>query len=817
MATSADAAPPREMLLVHSTSLIGSQSSSGIDTGALMRESSDIARHAAGEGRLEKLLAGEMSLLRQEMYHNFESVSKMLQHLLDMQFRKKKDPDRGSVKDKAANAKKSRVMTPPGGIIHEPRQPKLFMKQLIKRENSASSMSIPEDKVLEQSDGQDGLDELLLEGSLGEQGRGQPSAFLPDGASDRGRVESKSSGACSAQPDCEGFRTGQPCVQHAAVSSLRSFQEQTLFGTAQVPHAFSDNDGHQPGRPADPRAVLSEGGRGSSSEFRSSLVHRAGHQRRPVEDAAAQAPPTRQAWGALQNAPRTNTPFSAAGMVSIRGGASREAAVNDQLFSRAGIVVQPFSRDNSQSQSPKASPVASDIIASVLPDSEGLINSGFRQHGRLLAQHDDNGLLADAEAEQRMCRRGSTAPAGRIGHKATSALDAQGEQVVAGLQAPEEYQVIGKEILWNDEEEVVPENSTCWQLWLHTLKTQLLARVGTHAYVVPIRCGGLSPWFPEHLFASQLFTAFLCLTACWAALHPLMILAHAVAEGRDHPVLLSETVQAVGAALSLSLFTGCSFNGWALAATSQRLSFLARRAGFLNDLARSTCTSASLLVGLFLLAVSLRLFLLLKGLHIFGLSCSMIGFGSFAVSSMLLFAQALFLHRLAAALAGTVDLFAEQMVLGETVSWGREQWKLTMALVSDANNKLHNGLLVLLLTLVLFVFCAVYEGFIHQRNVDLVPGCIVAFAAMTVFSRLSTVAAQCESIPPMLGRLLVEDERHDAQLTRLMARIRDSNAGIQILGVRVSPALVSKGVYSVGGVAMFLVLNFKAELRSLHV
>lgn len=520
--------------------------------------------------------------------------------------------------------------------------------------------------------------------------------------------------------------------------------------------------------------------------------------------------PAKSAWGQPRHAPRNNTPF----------GRNSESHVNSQLFERAGIRVRFYSRENCGA------------VASGKGSGSGLADRDPRgaREGDFSPQADAEGAelelngipeaeedvasklsLKAQELQQQVARAQSKARKGApsvIGRKASFVLEQQGEEAVANMEAEEEYQVLGKEVLWAPDEVDEIEDPSCWQRCVHSLMTKWLPPAGARTYSVPLKLGGLSPWHPEHLRSSQCYVVLLSAAAAWSAIHP--IVQHA-AKGSRAP--LTEHVLAVGAALSLFLFTGCSFNGWALAATSQRLSFVAQRSGFLNDLARSSWTSALGLLSLFLLAIGLRLFTFIEEP-----TEAAIQFASFFVVSLLLTSQALILHRLAAALTGTADFFAEQMVMGDTVAWGRQQWKLTLALFSDANNKLHYGLLVLQLTLVTFVFSIAFEGVIHLRSVlELAPGALMAAAIFTAFGRLSTVAAHCSSIPSMLGRLLVDDEQEDAQLTRLIARVKDSNAGIQILGVRLAPASVSRAVYTVGGIAMFLVLNFKKELRALDL
>lgn len=408
--------------------------------------------------------------------------------------------------------------------------------------------------------------------------------------------------------------------------------------------------------------------------------------------------------------------------------------------------------------------------------------------------------------QQRARSRASLA----IGCRATEALVEQGQQVVANLQACPEYQVIGKELLWTSKEEDVDEDITCWKRYSKFLLRQLPAMAGGRLYSLLMKLGGLSPILPTHEYLSLLHSISVRSAGAWAALHPLVLLLQQQLANLDRG-LLTEAALGLGAAVSLLLFVRWD-SSWALAETSQQLSVLAHRAGFLNDLARSTWFSALFLLVLFISAVSLRIyaFVILKD--------SLLLLVSFVISSFILLVEALYLHRLSAAFTGNMDYFAEQMVFGETVAWGREQWKLTMALLSDANNKLQQGMLVLQFTLIAFVFLVAFEAVINRSPlVGLAPGAIVAFSILTIFTRVSAVAAQCESTPSMLGRLDVKDESHDSQLIRLMSRIRSSHAGLHVLGARISPALVSKGVYMVGGVAMFLVLNFRKELGDLHI
>lgn len=526
-----------------------------------------------------------------------------------------------------------------------------------------------------------------------------------------------------------------------------------------------------------------------------------------MSEGAGTVPQVRQAWGQPRRLMR-RTP----GSNSARP--DREAEVNRQVFERAGIRVRTFSRDDS--------PAIEPAVASVIPEGAAAGNSDASRIAPLADAKEQTPRDMQQPAELRgasKIKRVFYSSAAQIGQRANLALEQHGEQVVADFQmeADEEYQVVGREVLWAEEEEEPQENASRWHRYWGIVKMRWLARAGVRIYSVPMRLGALSPWQPERPGMSQIYSALLCLVVAWAAIHPLVLLSQ---HEEELPGLYTEAVLGVAAALSLVLFTRFGFSRWDLAATSQRLSCLAQRAGFLNDLARSTWTAASLLYSLFFAAAGLRLTALLSDLEeSVDLQKNLVlRFVSFSITSFVLFSQALFLHRLAAALTGAADFFAEQMVLGESITWGREQWTLTMALFSEANNKLHYSLLVLSISLITFVFVAAFEVVISQRPLlELAPGVIVAFAVLMVFSRFATVAAHCGSIPSMLGRLLVDDELHDAQLSRLIARIRDSQAGIHILGVRVSPALLSKGVYSAGGVAMFLVLNFHAELRNLQV
>lgn len=160
--------------------------------------------------------------------------------------------------------------------------------------------------------------------------------------------------------------------------------------------------------------------------------------------------------------------------------------------------------------------------------------------------------------------------------------------------------------------------------------------------------------------------------------------------------LLSEVALAVGAAMSLLFFTGCSRDNWALATMSHRQG---------SPSWRSRQASATTWTGPYC-GVDIAL-------------CHLPG------------------HRLHFLQPGVADFFAEQMVLCESVMWARDQWKLTTALVSDTNNKLHRCLMVLLLTLTIFMFSSSYEAVIRTRFITLALASIVGFALLTAFSCLS--------------------------------------------------------------------------------
>lgn len=543
-----------------------------------------------------------------------------------------------------------------------------------------------------------------------------------------------------------------------------------------------------------------------------------------------------QAWAPHRvGARHRGTPPRAFG--SNRNG--NESAVNNQLFERAGLVVQPFyvsggsmHASSSQSRELPIMPDADNELAS--PQQEPQIAAvGAQPHQVPGAQEPVANQPANEPADAISLRPPVTPKRNKsmepsralsgvvrnisrqwvagqsIGKKALNLLREQGEKVVADLNPAQDYQVAGNEVLFVEEEpDEENEGSTCcWRCWSHVQRS-VVPRAGAWAYTFFLKLGGLSPWWPTAFWLSLTYITVLRALIIWAAVHTLVIFG---LNSTDKMSLSTEAALAIGAALSLCLFIS---SGWSLAVTSQRLSFLADQAGFLNDLARSTCQSAVVLVVLFLSAIGLRIAVFVEADSELD---SMILLSTFVVTCLVFLSQALYLHRISAALTGAVDFFAESMVLGEVNAWGRDQWKLTMALLSDANSKIQEGLLVLQLTLVAFVFLAAYERIVLSRSLlSLAPGAIVAFAILTVFGRAANVAAQCESTPSMLGRLPVETEEDDAQLTRLMTLIKDSNAGLKILGVRISPGLVAKGIYFVGGVAMFLVLNFKVQLESIR-
>lgn len=541
-----------------------------------------------------------------------------------------------------------------------------------------------------------------------------------------------------------------------------------------------------------------------------------------------------QAWAPHRvGARHRGTPPRAFG--SNRNG--KESTVNNQLFERAGLVVQPFyasggsilssgqSRElpimpdaDNEPASPqhKPEPTAVGAQSHQVPGAQGpAANQPANEPanavsirpavtpGRNKSMEPNRALSGVARNISRQWVAGQS-----IGKKALNLLREQGEKVVADLNPAQDYQVAGNEVLFVEEEPDEEDDSTCcWRCWSHVQRS-VVPRAGALAYTFFLKLGGLSPWLPTAFWLSLTYITVLRALIIWAAAHTLVIFG---LNPNDQMCLSTEAALAVGAALSLCLFISSS---WNLAVTSQRLSFLADQAGFLNDLARSTCQSAVVLVLLFLAAIGLRIAVFVEADWELD---STILLATFVVTCLVFLSQALYLHRISAALTGAVDFFAESMVLGEIHAWGRDQWKLTMALLSDANSKIQEGLLVLQLTLVAFVFLAAYERIVLSRSLlSLAPGAIVAFAILTVFGRAANVAAQCESTPSMLGRLPVETEEDDAQLTRLMSLIKDSNAGLKILGVRISPGLVAKGVYFVGGVAMFLVLNFKVQLESIR-
>lgn len=393
-----------------------------------------------------------------------------------------------------------------------------------------------------------------------------------------------------------------------------------------------------------------------------------------------------------------------------------------------------------------------------------------------------------------------------LGSCAHDAMQEHVEQAVAELEAEAKtaQQVLGCEVLWSQSREGEKGDARGARCRFGCVV------LGVRTYTALVKLGGLSPLWPEKPLASKSYAVCVRLVVTWAAVHPLVL-----AGGfRTMEVLSTELLLAVGAALSLLLLTIRS-RDWGLAETSQRLSVMAHQAGFLNALARSSSISTGIMVALGLCAGALRLVNFLLKMEAGDLSRDLPALVSSLVVFYTLTTQALYLHRIASALVGTVDHFTTIMVRGEDASWGRDQWKLTMALCSDVNSKLQRGLLVLQLMLTAFLPMLAFELRIRGTSfLDLVPGLITALIVLTAFGRVSGIASQCQAIPSMLGRLPVSDEAHDAGLISLMARIRDTSAPVQILGVGITPGLVCKTCYTVATVTIFLVLNFQKELDS---
>lgn len=391
-----------------------------------------------------------------------------------------------------------------------------------------------------------------------------------------------------------------------------------------------------------------------------------------------------------------------------------------------------------------------------------------------------------------------------LGSLAQSAIREQEEQAVATLQAEAkaEHQVFGREVMWSPSQGAEDKAK-------RGCRSQLV-RMGAHIYATLIKLGGLSPLWPEWPLASRSYAFGVLAVVTWAAVHPLVL---TVIEPPG-TVLYTELPLTVGATISF-IFLTIQNREWALAETSQRLSVMAYQAGFLNALARSSSRSTWIISAFALAAGGVRLATFLSSWELMELDADLPLLISSLVTFFTLASQALYLHRIAAALTGTVDYFTLSMVKGESAAWGRDQWKLTLALCTDVNNKLQRGLLVLQLMLTAFLPMLAFDVKIRATSfLHVMPGIIMAAIVLSAFGSVSVIANQCQSIPSLLGRLPVQDESHDAGLISLMTRIRDTSAPVQILGVGITPGLVCKTFYTVGTVTIFLVLNFQKELGS---